>query len=71
MNDNFWRVSFIGTSNDYFFHNYEDAAAFLLESYFDECELEDENTVIDINNQVAEENGIDGYGYIDEMWFEK
>lgn len=71
MGDSFWRVSFIGISDDYYFHNYEDAAAFLLESYFDEIDVESENDVIDVNNQVAEENGIENYGYIDEMFFEK
>lgn len=71
MGDSFWRVSFIGIGNDFFFRNYEDAAAFLLESYFDDNDIESEDDAIEINNQVAEENGIDGYGYIDEMWFEK
>ena len=71
MGDSFWRVRFVGISDDLFFHTYEEAAAFLLEAYFDENNVESEDEVIAINNQVAEENGIDNYGYLDEMWFEK
>lgn len=71
MGDSFWRVSFLGISDEYFFKTYEDAATFLLESYFYDNDIESEEEVININNQVAEENSIDNYGFIDEMWFEK
>ena len=66
MGDAFYRVSFVGSSEEYFFHNKEDAAAFLLESYFDEYNVETEDEVIAVNNDVADNDSIESYGYIDE-----
>ena len=43
----------------------------LLESYFDDFDVESEEEVIAINNQVADTDGIESYGWIDELWFEK
>ena len=71
MGDNFWRVSFEGISEDYFFHYHEDAAAFLLDSYFDDFDVETEDEAVAINNEVADTDAIEGYGWIDEMWFEQ
>ena len=71
MSNNFWRVSFEGISEDYFFHYKEDATVFLLESYFDDFDVETEEEVEAINNEVADTDGIENYGWIDEMWFEK
>ena len=71
MGESFYRVVFEGMSNDYYFHDKEDATAFLLESYFDDVDVESENNVIAINNEVADFDMIDGYGWIDELWFEK
>ena len=52
MSDNFYRVGFEGISEDYFFHDHEDAATFLLEAYFDDYNVESEEEVIAINNEV-------------------
>lgn len=71
MGDSFYRVVFEGMSDDYYFHTHEDAATFLLESYFDDFDVESEEEVIAINNQVADTDGIESYGWIDELWFEK
>ena len=71
MSDSFFRVSFEGISEDYFFHDKEDAAAFLLESYFDDFDVETEDEVVAINNEVADTDAIESYGWIDELWFEK
>lgn len=71
MGDSFFRVSFEGVSEDYFFHDHEDAAAFLLESYFDDYDVESEDDVAVVNNEVADTDGIESYGWIDELWFEK
>ena len=71
MGDSFFRVTFEGISEDYFFHYKEDAAAFLLESYFDDFDVETEDEVAAINNEVADTDGIESYGWIDELWFEK
>lgn len=71
MGESFYRVSFDGSSEDYFFHNHEDAATFLLESYFDDFEPESEDDVIAMNNEVADFNGIECYGWIDELYFEQ
>ena len=71
MEDSFFRVTFEGANEDYFFHYKEDATAFLLESYFDDFDVETEDEVTAINNEVADTDGIESYGWIDELWFEK
>ena len=71
MGESFYRVVFEGMSDDYYFHDKEDATAFLLESYFDDVDINSEDDVIAVNNEVADFDMIDGYGWIDELWFEK
>ena len=72
MDDNrFYMVSFEASGNFYFFHDHEDACAFLLESYFDENDIEDEKECVEINNAVADEGGIEGYGWVDPVSFMK
>ena len=71
MNDEFYMVSFEASGNFYFFHNYDDACAFLLESYFDDFDIETENEAVMINNEVADYGGIDEYGWVDKVYFEK
>lgn len=71
MEDSFFKVNFEGISENYFFHFKEDAAAFLLESYFDDYDVETEDEVTAINNEVADTDGIESYGWIEEVWFEK
>lgn len=66
----FYKVTFYSSSQENFFRNYENAAAFLLESYFDDSEFTDEETIMDINNEVADTGAIDGYGCIEECWFD-
>ena len=68
--DEFYMVSFEATGNFYFFHDHEKAAAFLLESYFDDTLVENEDECIAINNEVADNDGIEDYGWIDKVWFE-
>ena len=70
MGENFYRVGFEGMSDDYYFHDKENAAAFLLESYFDDFDVGTEEEVIAINNEVADTDMIENYGWIDELWFE-
>ena len=70
MGETFYRVTFEGSSEEYFFHDREDAAAFLLESYFDEYNCETEDDIVAINNDVADNDMIESYGFIDECWFE-
>lgn len=71
MNDEFYMVSFEATGDFYFFHNHEDACAFLLDSYFDDEEVETEEDCVTANNEVADYGGIDGYGWVDKVYFEK
>lgn len=71
MGDSFYRVTFEGISEDYFFHYKEDAVVFLLEAYFDDFDVETEDEAVAINNEVADTDGIESYGWIDELWFEK
>lgn len=71
MGDTFYRIKFEGLSEEYFFHNHEDAVAFLLEAYFDDYDVDSEEEVIAINNEVTDTNMIESYGFIDELWFEK
>ena len=71
MGEEFYMVNFETTGDFYFFHDHEDACAFLLESYFDDNEIETEEDCVDVNNQVADYNGIENYGWIDKVYFEK
>lgn len=71
MGDSFYRVCYEDSTAEYFFHNKEDACVFLLESYFDNYDVETEEEVIAINNEVADTDMIESYGFIDELYFEK
>ena len=66
----FYRVKFEDNDNEYFFHDHENAAAFLIESYFDDNDIESEDDVMAVNNEVADFNMISLYGYIDKLLFE-
>lgn len=67
--DNFYKVTLNGSIN-YYFKDYENAAAFLLESYFDDNEVTSEEEVTAINEEVADYSRITDYGYIEEVEFE-
>ena len=69
-NDEFYRVVLDGVEEHYFFRNHEHACAFLLESYFDDFEVEDEEEIAQININVKEYDSIDDYGYIESVFFE-
>lgn len=71
MNEEFYMVSFEASGNFYFFHNHEDACTFLLDSYFDDNEVETEDECVVINNEIADYGGINGYGWVDKVYFEK
>lgn len=70
MDDSFYRVVFEGISDSYYFHDKENAAAFLLDSYFDDFGVGTEEEAIAINNEVADTDMIESYGWIEELWFE-
>ena len=69
-NNEFYRVILDGVEDHYFFHNHEHACAFLLESYFDDFEVEDEDEIEQINENVQNYDSIDDYGYIETVCFE-
>ena len=71
MGEEFYMVSYEASGDFYFFHNYDDACAFLLESYFDDCNPETEDECAAANNEVADYGGIDGYAWVDKVYFEK
>ena len=71
MNDEFYMVSFESSGDFYFFHNYEDACTFLLDSYFDDVEVETEEECAVANNSVANIGGIEEYGWVDKVYFTK
>ena len=70
MSESFYRVSFEQSGDAYFFHNHESAVEFLLESYFDDYEVKNEEEVMEVNNEVADTDAIESYGSVDEVWFE-
>ena len=70
MNDTFYKVKFNNSDQEVFFKDYTNAAAFLLESYFDDSEIMDEENIMAINNEVADTGAIEGYGCIEECWFD-
>ena len=69
MNDTFYKVKFDNSDQkvEVFFKDYANAAAFLLESYFDDSEVMDEESIMAINNEVADSETI---GCIKECWFD-
>lgn len=70
MSEVFYKVAFINSDEEHFFHSHEEAAAFLLEAYFEDNEIVEEEYIIDINNQVADNDEIEGYGQILDCWFD-
>ena len=71
MGDEFYKVVFVDDDSDYYFHNYEDASAFLLESFADDFYDLDNEQLGEANAQLAEEGASDDYGMIIECYFEK
>ena len=55
----FYEVKFDNVEESNFFKYHEDAAAFLLEAYFDDNDVLEEEYIMDVNNQVADNDGID------------
>lgn len=68
--ETFYRVVLENSGEDYFFKTYEDAAAFLLEGYFDDFSPEEESEIINTNTFLADNKYIEGYGWITEENFE-
>ena len=67
----FYCVSFKhSTSEHFYFKDHENACAFLLDCYFDDYEVTAEEAVIAVNNEIADNDCIDDYGYISECYFE-
>ena len=71
MGDKFYKVKITDCYDDFFFHDYEDAAAFLLESFYDDFYDLDEGQLAEANEQLAETSQIEDYGAIYECYFEK
>lgn len=69
MSDIFYEVKFYNVEESNFFRDHESAAAFLLEAYFNDNDIMDEEYIMDVNNQVADNDEIEGYGYIAERLF--
>lgn len=66
----FYMVSFEATGNFYFFKNKENADEYILNAY---CELNPEITpeeYEEIYNEYNTNNGIEGFGWTDGVWFE-
>lgn len=70
MGNCFYEVKFDNVEESNFFKYHEDAAAFLLEAYFDDNDVLEEEYIMDVNNQVADNDEIEGYGRIIERWFD-
>lgn len=67
----FYKVKFCNVEQENYFVDYENAASFLLDAYFDDTDdVTDEDGAMDINNEVADTGAIEGYGYIEECWFD-
>lgn len=71
MDDEFYMVSFEATGDFYFFHDHEDACAFLLDAYFSDVNVENEDDCVVANNEVADHDGIQDYGWVDKVFFTK
>ena len=70
MDNDFYCVYLCDTLETYYFHEHENAVTFLLESYFDDFNVETEEEVININNEVADTDAIEDYAYIVKEHFE-
>jgi len=69
-NDIFYSVTFINSNEIFYFHFYEDAAAFLINSYLEDYPNLTEDQIFEINNEIADTEKIEDYGYISEEYFE-
>jgi len=67
----FYKVKLCNVEHENYFVDYENAANFLLNAYFDDTnDVTDEDGAMDINNEVADTGAIEGYGCIEECWFD-
>ena len=65
MGETFYRVGFVGLTDNYYFHNKENAVAFLLESYFDDFGVGTEVSIIDKRENIIK---IKNANFISLFW---
>ena len=68
--ENFFMVSFEASGNFYFFKEKENAFAFVLESYCDDNPDATNAEIGEANEELAMQDGIEDYAWIDEVNFE-
>lgn len=70
MGEEFYKVSFVDGEDEYYFHDYESASAFLLEAFVDDFYDLDAGQFEEANASVADEGFIEDYGGIETCFFE-
>ena len=71
MGEKFYKVLLEDCDEEYYFHDHEDAAAFLIESFCDDFFDLDESQLAEANEEVAENDAISDYGIIYTLYFDK
>lgn len=67
MFESFYKVKFNITDEEYYFRFHKDAVDFLVQSFYDDNDYDEDHWITyDIAN-----DGIEDYGYIEELHFEK
>ena len=68
--EEFFMVSFERDGNFYFFHDYENACAFIMESFCDEFPDATNEEIGKANKQLADECHIENYVWCDRVCYE-
>ena len=66
----FYRVGFVNSTQENYFQLEENARYYLLDSYCTEYNITDPDEIDKIADEIGSEYMIDGYGHIDECYFE-
>ena len=71
MGEEFYKVSFVDGEDEYYFHDYESASAFLMEAFADDFSDLDEEQFSEANISLADEGFIEDYGEIVTCYFKE
>lgn len=70
MNEIFYCAIFERECNNYYFHSKDKAKEFIWQSYLDDYDYTDEETILADREQLEKENFIEDYAWISEEVFE-
>ena len=70
MSNDFYMVSFEASGDFYFFRDKENAIAYILENYCNEYPDLTAEQLDEVNQELADIDGISNYAWCDRVWYE-